>query len=154
MSTSKCTWTSCSRRSRPGCEWRGGAAACGMHTLLLTAALLARFSVPAADSGSLYRILLLRAAPGRLLEVIDLYRRRLPVYDGAGESRPFLLRHSQGDQWDLLLLFPMESFSAYYASDRIARRQRAAEQSGIPDAAFEAELASRTAWREDVFLAG
>src|SRR2546425_9304598 len=123
-----------------------------MHTLFLAATLLAR--LPVADSGSLYRILLLRAAPGRLLEVINLYRRRFPVYDGAGESRPFLLRHSQGDQWDLLLVFPMESFSAYYAPDRIARRQRAADQSGMPDAAFDAEVASRTAWREDVFLAG
>ena len=125
-----------------------------MHPLLLAAALLARFSVPATDSSSLYRILLLRAAPGRLLEVIDLYKRQLPVYDRAGESRPFLLRHSQGDQWDLLLLVPMESFTAYYAPDRAARRHHAAEQSGMPDSAFEAEVASRTAWREDVFLAG
>jgi hypothetical protein len=100
--------------------------------LLLAAALLV--GTPPTDSGSLYRILLLRAAPGRLLEVIDLYKRRLPA---AGEARPFILRHSQGDQWDLLLVFPMES-------DRLPR----------PDARFDAELAARVAWREEVFVAG
>src|SRR5260370_17812753 len=109
-----------------------------MHPLLLSAALLARFSVPASDSSSLYRILLLRAAPGRLLEVIDLYKRQLPVYDRGGESRPFLLRHSQGDQWDLRLLFPMESFAAYYPPDPAPGRPPPAEQRGLPDPHFPA----------------
>lgn len=92
----------------------------------------------ATDSAALYRIMLLRAAPGRLLEVIDLYKQHLSAYDALREPRPFILRHSQGDQWDLLLLFPM-------ATDRVE----------ASDAAwFGATVAPRVAWQEEVFVAG
>jgi hypothetical protein len=92
----------------------------------------------AADSATLYRVLLLRAAPGRLLEVIDLYKQHLPAYDALRELRPFIMRHSQGDQWDLLLLFPM-------TADRVQ----------ASDAAwFGAAVAPRVAWQEEVFVAG
>ena len=60
------------------------------------------------------------------------------------------MRHSQGDRWDLLLLFPMGSFGEYYAPDRIARREkaRAAAASDL------AKLADDIAWQEDVFVFG
>ena len=67
-------------------------------TLLLVAATAA--TAPPVDSAMIYRTVLMRAAPGRLLELIDLLTARLPVYDAAGEERPLMLRHSQGDQWE------------------------------------------------------
>jgi hypothetical protein len=103
--------------------------------------------------GYLYRTLLVRAAPGKLLELIDLYRERMPVYEAAGE-RPYWMRHTQGDQWDLLLLFPMGSFADYYAAEQIARRDHAAEASGQSAAVFQRQLDARVAWREEVYVVG
>jgi len=90
-----------------------------------------------ADSTHLYRILMLRAAPGELVNVLDLYKRHLPAYDAAQQPRPFIMRHSQGDQWDLLVLYPM-------TADRVTSS----------DSGFEAQVAPHLAWREDVFVAG
>lgn len=89
------------------------------------------------DSTHLYRVLMLRAAPGELLNVIDLYKQHLPAYDAAHQPRPFIMRHSQGDQWDLLLLFPM-------TADRVTP----------DDEGFTAQVGAHIAWREDVFVAG
>lgn len=95
-----------------------------MFQLLLAIPLIALMvQAPDARDAYLYRTLLVRAAPGALLEVIDLYRDQMPTYEAAGE-RPFIMRHSQGDQWDLLLLFPMGSFADYYSPSSIARRAR------------------------------
>jgi len=47
-----------------------------------------------------YRMTLVRAAPGRLVDMIESVKART-----AG-SGAFLFRHSQGDQWDLLVLVP------------------------------------------------
>ena len=78
----------------------------------------------------LYRILLVRAAPGSLLEVIALEKQVA--------GHPFLLRHSQGDQWDLMVIFPL-------TSDRVTP---------VADARLDTALAARIAWREEVFVEG
>ena len=103
-----------------------------MNALALSAVLvLTPPSVPATHSDAqLYRILLLRAAPGSLLDVIAL-EKQVP-------GQPFLLRHSQGDQWDLMLIFPM-------TTDRVTPAQ---------DARTDTALAARIAWREEVFVQG
>jgi len=103
-----------------------------IHSILLALAL-----VGTVDSTHLYRILMLRAAPGELLTVIDLYKQHLPAYDAAHQPRPFIMRHSQGDQWDLLLVFPM-------TADRVA----------LGDDAFRAQVEPHLAWREEVFVTG
>ena len=125
-----------------------------MIEFLLTAAL----ALGQADANEshlyLYRTLLVRAAPGDLLEVIDLYKARMPVHDATGDARPFIMRHSQGDQWDLLLLFPMGSFSEYYSAERVDRRSLAAEESGMSEDEFRRALDARVAWREETFVAG
>ena len=100
-----------------------------------------------ADTSYLYRTLLLRAAPGELLAVIDLYQQHRPTYAASGDGAPFIARHRQGDHWDLMLIFPMGSFAAYYAPDRITRRAQAEQ-------AFEARVARRVSWREEVFVMG
>ncbi len=48
----------------------------------------------------LHRMTLLRAAPGRLLDLI-----------AAVKGRGLILRHSQGDQWDLMVLAPIASYA-------------------------------------------
>ncbi len=79
-----------------------------------------------AAPGYLYRTTLIQAAPGKLLEVVDLYKAGWPGSKDSGDEPPIAMRHSQGDRWDLLLLFPMGSWGEYYAAGahRAARRRR------------------------------
>jgi hypothetical protein len=123
-----------------------------MIALLLAAAL--SLGSTQASEGYLYRTLTLRAAPGDLLEVMEMYLDRMPAYDAAGDERPFIMRHSQGDQWDLLLLFPMGSAEEYFSNSRVARRESAGQQSELSDAEFVEELSERVAWREDLYVLG
>jgi hypothetical protein len=116
----------------------------------LLAALLT-LQAPVNEGDYLYKTLLVRAAPGELLELIDLYLDRMDVWE-ATDERPFLMRHTQGDQWDLLLLFPMGSFEGYYAEANAAERARAAATSSASE--FSAQVDARTAWREETYVVG
>src|SRR5262249_52502702 len=78
-------------------------------------------STPAADSAYLYRVNLVQAAPGKLVELIDLYKARAAEMKEAGDEAPLWMRHSQGDHWDLMILFPMGSYADYYQPERIAK---------------------------------
>src|SRR5262244_2773698 len=73
----------------------------------------------------LYDARLVQAAPGKLLDLISLYKTRMQSFEAEGDQPPLWMRHSQGDRWDLLLLFPMGSYAEYYRPDRIARRAKA-----------------------------
>lgn len=119
--------------------------------LLVLAALLC--TAPQSDSGYVYKALMLRAAPGHLLDVIEQFQHRMPVYDAAGE-RPFIMRHRQGDQWDLMLLFPLGTMAEHYSAARTAARNSAAEEAGLPEEQFRSMLAARVAWREELYVAG
>ena len=129
-----------------------------MLSMTLLAAIFVT-PVPAAGPQSsgpafLYKTTFVRAAPGKLLELIDLYKGRLAVFDAAGDERPLWWRHMEGDQWDLMLLFPMGSYTDYYAKGRVTRREKAAEASPLPEPAFRQKLDVCSAWREDVFVMG
>lgn len=100
----------------------------------------------------LYRITTLRAAPGRLAELIDVLKRREQVgyYLVSGDQPPMLMRHSQGDQWDLFLIYPMESYAAFYSEKRIERRSESAEFA----AGFDAAYNPLVAYKADLFAFG
>ena len=61
----------------------------------------------ASEPTYLYKTKLVQAAPGKLLEVIDLLKASQAGFKDAGDEQPLLMRHSQGDHWDLLILIPM-----------------------------------------------
>lgn len=107
-----------------------------------------------AEAAYLYKAMFVRAAPGKLLELIALYKDRMPVYDASGDERPFWMRHSQGDQWDLMLLFPMESFTKYYDASRVAQRNAAAAKAQLPQAEFAKKFYELVAWHEELFVDG
>jgi hypothetical protein len=123
-----------------------------MPLLLLALALVS--VPPQADSSYVYKAVFIRAAPGALLQVIALYQGRMDVLDAAVEERPFIMRHRQGDQWDLMLLYPIESFATHYSPERLVARRRAAERSGVPEHEFERRVAEHVAWREELFVKG
>jgi hypothetical protein len=119
---------------------------CSLILLLVEAVGLC---APAGAEGYLYRAALVQAAPGKLLELIDTYKAFFPALAASGDEPPIWMRHSQGDRWDLLLLFPMESSAEYFRSVRIARREK------NPSVAQTiARLRDLTAWQEDVFVEG
>jgi len=126
-----------------------------MKQLLLLALLLSAGRAAAAEPEPyLYKAMFVRAAPGRLLELIALYKERMPVYDASGDVRPFWMRHSQGDQWDLMFLFPMQSWQEYFSSARIARRAGAAAKARLPQPEFARRFYDLVAWHEEVFVEG
>lgn len=124
--------------------------------LLSTLTLVLALQTPAAaqPSTELYRFVMIQAAPGKLMELIDLYRGRLPVIAAGGDELPLILRHAQGDRWDLLVIYPSGSFSSYYSPERIAKREKAAADSGVSGAAFAQRFYDLVAWHEDVYVEG
>jgi hypothetical protein len=93
----------------------------------------------------LYKTTFVRAAPGKLLDLIALYKSRMAAHDASGDERPLWWRHTQGDQWDLMLLTPMGSYTEYYTKKRVARRK---------DEGFARKLDACSSWREDIFVMG
>ena len=59
------------------------------------------------QSNSMYKTSIVRAAPGKLLDLLDYYKNEISVARSSGEDEPVMMRHSQGDQWDLLILQPI-----------------------------------------------
>lgn len=108
----------------------------------------------AAAAPELYRFVLIQAAPGRLLDLIDLYRKRLPVIAAGGDELPYIVRHSQGDRWDLLVIYPSGSFTSYYSAERVRRREAAAAASGVSGEQFAKQFYDLVAWHEDVYVEG
>lgn len=156
---------------RRGSQRSRGAVAAALMTLLVACtttggvAASAGEAVPAAGTSTsagttqtgdyLYRTVMLRAAPGSLARVIEMIRERIPVWSGAADAGPFWMRHSQGDQWDLLLLFPAgPDFAAYYGSEAANRRARAAAASGESEAQFLARLRPHVSWQEELWVYG
>ena len=94
----------------------------------------------AQENNFLYKASLIQAAPGKLLELIELYKPVLKsLSDGAGQQ-PLWMRHSQGDHWDLLMLFPLTSNGGYRTA--LSDVERKASKEGL------------IAWQEDTFVFG
>jgi hypothetical protein len=90
-----------------------------------------------------------QAAPGKLLELIELYKSQADLVKAAGDESPLWMRHSQGDHWDLLILWPMSSYSEYYQPERVAKREQP-EKAGR----LQAKVRENIAWQEDLFAYG
>ena len=121
--------------------------------VLATVTLRAQPTSPAGPQ-TLYRFSMLQAAPGRLSELVSLHRQRVPVIVAGGDEQPVLIRHSQGDRWDLLVIYPTGPLGDYYSRDRVARRDAAAGASGLGSAAFARQAVELAAWHEDVYVEG
>lgn len=72
----------------------------------------------------LYKVSTVRAASGSLSGLLDwmVMLKDSDYFEDAGEQPPFIMRHSQGDQWDLMIITPMQSWQAYY-SQAVSRRR-------------------------------
>lgn len=115
--------------------------------LVMIVSVLSAPIISASEPAYLYKARLVQAAPGKLLEVIDLLKASQTGFKDAGDERPLLMRHSQGDHWDILVLIPMKSYADYYSAERIAKRTQTLRD-------VEARLEELIAWQEDVFVYG
>lgn len=122
--------------------------------LVLGAVVLQAQQTSPAGRPELYRFTMIQAAPGRLPDLISLYRQRIPVIAAGGDEQPVLIRHSQGDRWDLLVIYPTGSFSDYYSRERVARREAAANASEVGSAALAKQFYDLVAWHEDIYAEG
>jgi hypothetical protein len=96
----------------------------------------------------LYKASMIQAAPGKLLELIDLEKKiSVEMQSAAGDVAPVWMRHSQGDRWDLLILYPIGDYGAFYPAERAAKREKAMQP-------WRAKLQEDIAWQEDVFVSG
>lgn len=129
----------------------------GLCLMVLILPLLIPSATPEPLSSEqiyLYRATFVRAAPGKLLDLIDLFKNRMAVYESSGDKRPFWWRHTQGDQWDLMMLFPMESYTEYYSKGRVARRIQAQSNSSLSQLEFKKKFQECSSWHEDILVKG
>jgi hypothetical protein len=121
-----------------------------MKITLVLCAILGSFRVPAHAQGNergyLYKVSLVQAAPGKLPELIDVYKVAFANLQQAGDEAPLWIRHSQGDHWDLMILYPMDSYAEYYKPERIAKRNKIDLRVGL--------MPQLISWQEDLFAAG
>lgn len=128
-----------------------------MHPSLLITLLFALSFAPAVSAEEregdyLYKVSAIRAAPGDFEDFIGWTEdvAASGFFEKYGEAPPMLMRHSQGDQWDILKIEPMESWAAYYSTSRDRRHRNAVKE--------HAELLSKgeklVAFQEDHFAYG
>lgn len=115
--------------------------------LVLFIATLFAPSIRASGPTYLYKAKLVQAAPGKLLDVIELLKTSQAGYQEAGDEQPMFMRHSQGDRWDLLILIPMKSYADYYSPERATKRAQILGQ-------IQTRLDELIVWQEDVFVYG
>lgn len=86
-------------------------------------------AAPPLRGDVLYQTTLLRAAPGRLLDLVGALKGKAP----------WIFRHSQGDHWDLMVLVPIGSYAEHFKN---------------PQAATPIVPEGLVAWQEEEFVRG
>lgn len=126
-----------------------------MHKLIAVVAV-ATFFTPAiaedSEGNYLYKVTTVRADTGSLSGLLDSTSelKATDYFTDSGEPAPLVMRHSQGDQWDLLIITPMNSWDTYYENAAIERRKSAAPSF----AELLADRAALIAFSEDHFAYG
>ena len=100
----------------------------------------------------LYKVSTIRAAPGTLPDLLNWIDalRKSGFFEDAGESSPFIMRHSQGDQWDLMIITPMENWADYYSDSSVQKRLQAFDA----HSELLADADGLIAFDEDIFAYG
>lgn len=134
------------------------ALAAGSAGPLLSAAQEPQPPLPGAASSLpregtyLYRFHLVQAAPGKLLDLIELLGRHASAIAAGGDEAPFIVRHSQGDHWDLAVVHPLKSWQEYVSPGRTSKRIAGAEAAGLSEAELARRLDETVAWQEDLYV--
>lgn len=119
-------------------------------TLTLSVALSA--NAENLEGDYLYKVTTVRAQTGQFSDLLDWVAemKASDFFEQAGTEKPFIMRHSQGDQWDLLKIVPMGSWTDYHSAAATAQRAEAVR-------AYAEKLKegfALVAYEEDVFAYG
>jgi hypothetical protein len=125
-----------------------------MALTLLAALWMSAGALSGQEGDYLWRVQTVRAAPGMLAELMDLYEEQAAANRSVGDGEMVWMRHSQGDQWDLMMMFPMGSFAEYYGESRVAARTSVRTSEGRTGAALQWAIDAATSVREDLFARG
>jgi len=96
--------------------------------LVLTLSLPTIGNTDELEGKYLYKVTTIRAATGGLANLLE-WEARLKFseyYDDAEQESPLLMRHSQGDQWDIMVIVPMQSWTDYHSEVATRTRSKAA----------------------------
>lgn len=116
--------------------------------LSLFFSLIAAFAAAAPGSAQrLYKVTLVQAAPGKLTELVGLYKSQFAAEAKAGDQPALWMRHSQGDHWDLMVLHPIGKYSEYFSAERLSQRNAAVQP-------FAERMRDDIAWQEDLYCNG
>ena len=107
-------------------------------------------SLESLEGSMLYRVLTLRAAPGEFDAWLEAIPKIRAAYEARGDLAPFVLRHSQGDHWDFMLIEPWGGFADYVSGERMQRRMEAPDAMAL----LQTWLDDAPAFREDLFALG
>ncbi len=121
-----------------------------MKKILIICALLVTFAAIGQHGNQYYKVTLLRAKPGQLLELIDVIKSDIADYQNYVKRKPYLLRHSQGDHWDLMVIYPIERLNEYFSSDLM--RQRAGAKTF--ERPYGDEYFDLVSWQEEAIVQG
>ncbi len=123
--------------------------ACNMKNITLTLIFFLFISAAYADH-YVYKVVLLRAAPDRLMELIELLKEDMNNYETFDLAKPYMMRHSQGDQWDLFLIWPIESMGKYFESGNLSKRKEAV----FLDKSYDNIIYDYISHHEELFVEG
>lgn len=116
----------------------------------LVAALLLSVSISRAQQPQqqapvleLYHIHVVKAAPGKLPQLIDAYKNGPAPEAGEPQVTPIILRHREGGEWDLIVITPLG-------------RQITISASALPQAVqeYNQRLQPLSDWHGDTFTVG
>jgi hypothetical protein len=88
----------------------------------LITVLVIVFALTGYAQDQLYKVTLIRAAPGRLLDLIETIKDDIGNQKNLGIDKPYLMRHSQGDQWDLMIIYPVDKINILVADAKTLSR--------------------------------
>ena len=92
-----------------------------MHTsksyLTLIIIFFSLFNNNLVNGQDLYKTSLVRASPGDLLELIGIYKQKAIKMEEITGFKPYILRHSQGDNWDLMVIEYIKDYHSYFKED-------------------------------------
>ncbi|PHS29276.1 MAG: hypothetical protein COA85_00980 [Robiginitomaculum sp.] len=94
----------------------------------------------------------LRAAPGELKALISDLKalEKQGFYSHGDRIAPLIMRHSQGDQWDLMLLEPIGSYAEFFAPERLKSEGRNTFES----AETLGNMEGRITYKDELFAYG
>ncbi len=119
-----------------------------MYALLMLFALM---SCKAQQSDVYYKVITMRATPGKLLGLIDMLKEDMKNHLEIGIEKPFLMRHSQGDQWDLLLMYPIKDLSSHFSGKQMEKRRAS---STTLDQEYGSSYYDFISWQEEQIVQG